>query len=337
MQEASLKDQEEHIKSLNYQIQEQMDALQEIHEDSKPADTVVRSSHVRSNSINKLEKRHLDETTNHLAQIKDQQIKIKDLELQLAEQTKCHHREATLAMKLEDQVEKMKDKEEQFQLQIEELEDIADEQVHHIEGLERDNADLHEMIKQREIEIKNLADAVSIFKISNPNSNQIQQQMNKAILGEDDTLDESITELMAKRAISNRLKKKERDQKQQQFSLGENNKWSDEVDKAVNRLKENLNNSRGSILTRDLNVSGYRDHSNERLKQRGSTFKHHKRHLSSTAPIESPEDIKESKKQIKSKAGIKLVIDEMPDNTTQLRDSGHNRQHQQQQQQQYNL
>lgn len=117
-------------------------------------------------------------------------------------------------MKLEDQVEKMKDKEEQFQLQIEELEDIADEQVHHIEELERYNTDLQEMIKQREIEIKNLADAVSIFKISNPNSNQIQQQMNKAILGEDNTLDESITELMAKRAISNRLKKKERDQKQ---------------------------------------------------------------------------------------------------------------------------
>ena len=71
-----------------------------------------------------------------------------------------------------------------------------------------------------------MAEAAKMFRASNAGLRR---------LGEDESRDEGHSRLT--------LKSKKRP------------KWGDELDKAVNRLKENLNNSRSSFLTRDFNGS----------------------------------------------------------------------------------
>ena len=78
--------------------------------------------------------------------MRELQVKIDELQGSLAEQTEFYAAEAKLAIRLEHEVQNLREQEQKTRYKLFELEEVADEQAQNIQELEKENSQLLEII-----------------------------------------------------------------------------------------------------------------------------------------------------------------------------------------------
>ncbi|TNV84962.1 hypothetical protein FGO68_gene8542 [Halteria grandinella] len=276
LQKATLKENDAMIANLQAQIQEQIEAINQL--DMSANENAQRQTVARSTSFIMLQQQYSSDRNDHVRQLMEKDSKINELESLLAEQTSRYHIEANLAMKLEAQMAKMQADQEDFNGQIEDLEALVDEKQAHIDELEDECAQLEDLINQKDLEIKSLTEANKLIRGGTSEVIRTQAQQNQ----DAHNLDESFHQYQTPQR---KVMEKAKPHKHHQIE----HKWSEELDKVINKLKDNPSNQ-GSFLNMS-GMTGTRKTETQK-HEKGQRVKdqikaHHRKELSQTV-IEAP-------------------------------------------------